>query len=100
MLITIQIWKEFVDERRPEEAEQSWETCSRAIREYDNHMVRNWKEEIDTLLVFVRFPPLTPDLKAQLLIIDPQRWSLSPTNGSGKTLLKSPFNSFPRLRGS
>ena len=53
MLITIQVWKEFVDERRPEEVEQSWEMCSRAIREYDNHMVRNWKEEIDTLLVFV-----------------------------------------------
>jgi len=54
MLITSQVWKEFVDERRPKEAEQSWETCSRAIREYDSHMVRNWKEEIDTLLVFVR----------------------------------------------
>lgn len=47
-----------MDEHRPEEVEQSWETCSRAIRDYDNHMVRNWKEEIDTLLVFVRPPVL------------------------------------------
>ena len=60
MLITIQVWKAFVDEHRPEEAEQSWETCSRAIKEYDNHMVRNWKEEIDTLLVFVRSPRSYP----------------------------------------
>jgi len=44
-----------VDEHHPEEVEQSWETCSRAIKDYDNHMVRNWKEEIDTLLVFVWF---------------------------------------------
>jgi hypothetical protein len=45
--------EESVDDHRPEEVEHSREMCSRTIRDHDIHSIRNWKEEIDTLLVFV-----------------------------------------------
>jgi hypothetical protein len=35
-------------------APDSWSTCAKTVQKYDENMVRNWKEEIDTLLVFVR----------------------------------------------
>ena len=31
-----------------------WSTCAKTVQKYDENIVRNWKEEIDTLLVFVR----------------------------------------------
>ena len=31
-----------------------WSTCAQTVQKYDETVVRNWKEEIDTLLVFVR----------------------------------------------
>jgi len=30
-----------------------WSTCAKTVQKYDDTVVRNWKEEIDTLLVFV-----------------------------------------------
>ncbi|OCH86290.1 hypothetical protein OBBRIDRAFT_838282 [Obba rivulosa] len=33
-------------------AEAGWTTCAQQLREHDDAMVRAWKEEIDTLLVF------------------------------------------------
>ncbi len=30
-----------------------WANCVRALRDYDEHMVKGWKEDIDSLLVFV-----------------------------------------------
>ena len=30
-----------------------WHTCATAVKQYDDTTVKNWKEEIDTLLVFV-----------------------------------------------
>jgi hypothetical protein len=32
----------------------NWEKCLGAVEKYDNDMCTSWKEEIDTLLVFVR----------------------------------------------
>ncbi|KAI0738698.1 hypothetical protein C8Q80DRAFT_1113622 [Daedaleopsis nitida] len=29
-----------------------WASCVKALREYDEHMVRGWKEDVDSLLVF------------------------------------------------
>ncbi|KAF9650923.1 hypothetical protein BDM02DRAFT_1219843 [Thelephora ganbajun] len=29
-----------------------WSTCAKTVQKYDENIVRNWKEEIDTLLVF------------------------------------------------
>jgi hypothetical protein len=31
----------------------SWEKCLKAVEGYDNDMCTSWKEDIDTLLVFV-----------------------------------------------
>lgn len=40
-----------------------WSTCAKSVQKYDENIVRNWKEEIDTLLVFVRVPDIyTPDI--------------------------------------
>ncbi|CAL1714103.1 unnamed protein product [Somion occarium] len=33
-------------------ASEAWRTCSKRLREHDKHMVKGWKEDIDTLLVF------------------------------------------------
>ncbi|KAF9649502.1 hypothetical protein BDM02DRAFT_3186261 [Thelephora ganbajun] len=77
------VWKGFVDEHHPEEVEESWETCSRAITDYDNHMARNWKEEIDTLLVFAGlFSAVTT-----AFIIDSYKWfRQGPTKASVQPL--------------
>lgn len=32
---------------------ERWSACSRALKQYDENMIRNWKEDIDTVLVFV-----------------------------------------------
>ncbi|KAI0760946.1 hypothetical protein BD413DRAFT_593170 [Trametes elegans] len=42
----------FPDERSDHEPPPDWSTCAARMREFDEAMVRNWKEEIDTLLVF------------------------------------------------
>ena len=34
-------------------AAKAWSSCARAMMEYDEANVKRWKEEIDTLLVFV-----------------------------------------------
>ena len=34
-------------------AAKAWSSCVRAMMEYDEANVKRWKEEIDTLLVFV-----------------------------------------------
>ncbi|EIW55553.1 uncharacterized protein TRAVEDRAFT_86592, partial [Trametes versicolor FP-101664 SS1] len=31
---------------------EAWAACAKALREYDEDMIQDWKEEIDTLLVF------------------------------------------------
>ncbi|KAH9849593.1 hypothetical protein C2E23DRAFT_888082 [Lenzites betulinus] len=31
---------------------EAWAACARALREFDEDMIQDWKEEIDTLLVF------------------------------------------------
>lgn len=31
-----------------------WSICAQTVQKYDEAVVKNWKEEIDTLLVFVR----------------------------------------------
>jgi hypothetical protein len=36
----------------------NWEKCLKKVEDYDNDMCKSWKEEIDTLLVFVRIPLL------------------------------------------
>jgi hypothetical protein len=36
------------------EVGDNWEKCLKAVEKYDNDMCTSWKEEIDTLLVFVR----------------------------------------------
>lgn len=35
------------------ESSEAWAACAKALREYDEDMIQDWKEEIDTLLVFV-----------------------------------------------
>lgn len=35
---------------------RGWTECAKAMRQYDEGMIKGWKEEIDTLLVFVCFP--------------------------------------------
>lgn len=37
-------------------AAQAWTACVEALRKRDEHMIHGWKEDIDTLLVFVRLP--------------------------------------------
>ena len=34
--------------------EEAWEKLIKETNKYDDDMVKNWKEDIDTLLVFVR----------------------------------------------
>ncbi|KAI0674557.1 hypothetical protein C8Q78DRAFT_966328 [Trametes maxima] len=34
------------------DSSEAWGACAKALREYDEDMIRDWKEEIDTLLVF------------------------------------------------
>ena len=43
------------------DSSEAWAACAQALREYDEHMIQDWKEEIDTLLVFVsiRCTPIT-----------------------------------------
>ena len=36
------------------DSSEAWAACAKALREYDEDMIQDWKEEIDTLLVFVR----------------------------------------------
>ncbi|KAK7690447.1 hypothetical protein QCA50_005545 [Cerrena zonata] len=31
---------------------ERWSACSRALKQYDENMIKNWKEDIDTVLVF------------------------------------------------
>jgi len=31
-----------------------WSACAKTVQKHDENIVKNWKEEIDTLLVFVR----------------------------------------------
>ncbi|CAL1717052.1 unnamed protein product [Somion occarium] len=31
---------------------ERWSACSRALKQYDESMIKNWKEDIDTVLVF------------------------------------------------
>ncbi|ESK89467.1 hypothetical protein Moror_16126 [Moniliophthora roreri MCA 2997] len=38
--------------RNPTDADKSWERLIREVNRYDDAMVKNWKEEIDTQLVF------------------------------------------------
>ena len=40
------------------DSSEAWAACAKALREYDEDMIQDWKEEIDTLLVFVRMPRL------------------------------------------
>jgi hypothetical protein len=40
-------------EYAPESVGDNWEKCLAAVEKYDNDMYQSWKEEIDTLLVFV-----------------------------------------------
>ena len=35
------------------DSSEAWAACAKALREYDEAMIQGWKEEIDTLLVFV-----------------------------------------------
>ena len=35
------------------DSSEAWAACAKALREYDEDMIQDWKEEIDTLLVFV-----------------------------------------------
>ena len=35
------------------DSSEAWAACAKALREYDEAMIQDWKEEIDTLLVFV-----------------------------------------------
>jgi len=44
--------QEHSEQTRKEAAEKAWGTCASRLREYDEGMVKVWKEEIDTLLVF------------------------------------------------
>jgi hypothetical protein len=37
----------------PESVGDNWEKCLAAVEKYDNDMCTSWKEDIDTLLVFV-----------------------------------------------
>ncbi|KAI0371284.1 hypothetical protein BV20DRAFT_1051695 [Pilatotrama ljubarskyi] len=34
------------------DSSEAWAACAKALREYDEDMIQDWKEEIDTLLVF------------------------------------------------
>uniref|UniRef100_A0A0W0F1B4 DUF6535 domain-containing protein n=1 Tax=Moniliophthora roreri TaxID=221103 RepID=A0A0W0F1B4_MONRR len=44
------------EEKNGPTLQESWEKLLSAVMEYDDVMVKNWKEDIDTLLVFVRLP--------------------------------------------
>jgi hypothetical protein len=32
---------------------QGWKACADAMRDFDEHLIKGWKEEIDTLLLLV-----------------------------------------------
>lgn len=38
------------------DSSEAWAACAKALRDYDEDMIQDWKEEIDTLLVFVSCP--------------------------------------------
>ncbi|EEB89965.1 hypothetical protein MPER_11889 [Moniliophthora perniciosa FA553] len=44
--------KERPKKRREHTVQQSWEKLMAEVEQYDDGMVKNWKEDIDTLLVF------------------------------------------------
>jgi hypothetical protein len=39
--------------------EDPWEGCFKQVQKYDEEMCRGWREEVDTLLVFVSAPTLS-----------------------------------------
>jgi hypothetical protein len=41
----------------PTSVGDNWQKCLAAVEKYDNDMCTSWKEDIDTLLVFVRAHP-------------------------------------------
>ena len=52
--------KQLTDERKTfyndAEKEEAWTETAAAVKKYGDEMVKRWKEEIDTHLVFVRTP--------------------------------------------
>lgn len=34
---------------------EAWSACVKVLHDYDEHMVKGWKEDVDSLLVFVSF---------------------------------------------
>ncbi|KAI3611709.1 hypothetical protein WG66_007833 [Moniliophthora roreri] len=38
--------------------DESWQRLLKEVGRYDDNMVKDWKEDIDTLLVFVRVVPM------------------------------------------
>lgn len=53
----------------PTSAAQAWTACIEALRKRDEHMIQGWKEDIDTLLVFVRSHYLWNSESRHLIII-------------------------------
>ncbi|OCH86287.1 hypothetical protein OBBRIDRAFT_246622 [Obba rivulosa] len=43
---------EYSERTRQQDADEGWRKCARRLREHDEDIVKAWKEEIDTLLVF------------------------------------------------
>ena len=42
-----------------EEKQAAWDETARIVKDYSDELVKRWKEEIDTLLVYVRRPCLS-----------------------------------------
>lgn len=64
--------------RGPDDTVQgrAWAACQKAVREYDESLVQGWKEDIDTLLVFVR-PLLHPPCRIErALIVSLLGWTI------------------------
>lgn len=46
----------------------------KALHDYDEHMVKGWKEDVDSLLVFVSFIPYTILNRRSQLMSHQQGW--------------------------
>ena len=69
-----------------------WSYYSRLMRDHDEAMVRDWKEEVDTLLVFVCFQYFPPNARTILISANLGRFVLRDRHSLRHRGLQTPSN--------
>ena len=80
----------FVDQRRIEQDRQWWYQTAREVRESDEYKVRDYKEDIDTLLVIVSLGFLLT--RPPLMVLNPEECFILRCHYSTRTrIIQEPF---------